>query len=213
MQRQSGELRRHLERSRFNFGINHNLTHQAHGQCLLCCERFAAQEYVHGGKLANRTRQALCGTTARHDADLDLGLTKTCAVAGDNDVGMHGQFATAAQGMAAHCRDHGLATGADGTPKAVHLSPNDLCGRGIHIFVEIRSSAEGALAPCKDDGLDGRVGIQTGENLGQCTAQRQIQGIKHSRAVQAHQHHAWGRMLFKQGFVRCTHAVLTRWVP
>lgn len=94
----------------------HHLADQPHCQGGGGVKRLTAQQDFHGGKFAYGAGQALGGAAAGHEADLDLWLPKAGTLTGHDDVGMHGQFAAPAQGMAPNRRNHRFAAAADGPP-------------------------------------------------------------------------------------------------
>ncbi|KAG0762508.1 hypothetical protein G6F22_018622 [Rhizopus arrhizus] len=92
--------------------------HQAGALRFFGAHHAGGQRQVHGLGLAHGARQTLRAAGARDHAQLDLRLAELGGVGGDDDVAHHGQFAAAAQRVAADCGDHGLPDALQGFPVA-----------------------------------------------------------------------------------------------
>jgi hypothetical protein len=58
---------------------------------------FPVKHHLHRTHFADGSRQTLRAARARHDTDLDFGLSELRGFAGDDHVAVHHQFAAAAE--------------------------------------------------------------------------------------------------------------------
>src|SRR5690554_245231 len=77
---------------------------------------FAGQYQLHRHRLADGANQTLSAACAGNNAKIDFRLTKLGIVTGNHDVGMHDQFAAAAECKAVYGCNQGLGELSDATP-------------------------------------------------------------------------------------------------
>ena len=97
------------------FRLGH-FAHQAGALGVAGVDGLAAEHHLHGQGLAHGAQQALGAAGARHDAEVDFRLAEAGVLAGDEDVGVHGQLAAAAQGETVDCGYQGFGEAGDALP-------------------------------------------------------------------------------------------------
>ena len=161
------------------FVQSHHPADQARALGLGGIHHAPGQGQIHRLGLAHRTRQALGTTSARDDAQLDLGLAELGVVGGDDEVAHHRQLATPAQGKTADRRNHRFAHRADGFPVAgdeilcVHIG-KVVAGHGTNVG----PSGKGFFAAGDDHAANGGVGVIGLERGAQLVHQLAVQGIE-----------------------------------
>ncbi|MCY1393695.1 hypothetical protein D9M71_85980 [compost metagenome] len=148
---------------------------------------FAGEHHLHGQGLADRAQQALGAAGAGHDPEVDLRLAEAGVFAGDEDVGVHGQFAAAAQAEAIDGGDQRLAEAGDALPVGQARVIEDADQVALGHFLDIGAGGEGLAAAGDDHDAGFGVllgGIQFG---GQFTQQLGIERVERFRALQGDQ--------------------------
>ena len=118
---------------------------------------------------------------------LTSGWLKLADSPGNDEVGVHGQFAAAAPGQAVDRRDYGLGAGGDGLPQAMVGPQHHFDGAGLGHGLDVRSGGEDLGATGEDDAADGRIDGKAAEGLGQLLAHRIVEGVAHRLTVELDQ--------------------------
>ena len=181
------------ERFFHQFVQRHDAADQARTLGFVHVHHAAGERQIHGFGFANRTRQTLCATSARNDANLDFGLTKLGVLSGDDEVAHHGQFTTAAQCKSTDRGNDRFADAANGFPVAgdevlvVNLGKAEL-GHGGNVG----TSGKGFFVAGDDDATDLVVAVKYFEGLPQLHHQFTMQRIQLLGAVQRDDAHLFG---------------------
>jgi hypothetical protein len=171
----------------------HHLAHQAHRLRLARGHRPAGEQHLHGIELAHRAHQPLRAADAGHDADADLGLGETRALAGDDDVAVHRQLGAAAEGIAADGSDHRLGAVLDRRPHALGVALRISIGPASSRLLMSPPAANTLSPPVSTMQRTLVVGAECREGLRECGLQRQAERVGRLGAVHAQQRHAFAR--------------------
>jgi hypothetical protein len=140
----------------------------------------SGEKQLHRLELAQRPQHALRAARARHDADLDLGLAEFRALAGDDDVGVHGELAAAAEREAVHGGDHGLRTRREGLPLQVGAAQHHLGGAAFRHVLEVGARREGLARTREDDDAHLGIGAQPIERRRERDARWDVEALRAS---------------------------------
>ena len=117
----------------------------------LCCEVRASQHHLHGAVFAKGAGQSLRSACSRNDAQFDFRLSKLRIFRRHNHVTMHSQFAAAAKGIAANCRNQGLFDASNAAP-VLKTAQQHIDRRFARHFFNIGTGCKRSLtSACEDD--------------------------------------------------------------
>ena len=150
-------------------------------------DRLAGQDHLHGHGFADGTQQALGATGAGHDPEVDFRLTEARVLTGNDDVGVHRQFAATAEGEAIDGGDQGFAEAGDRLPRSLAGIVEDADQVAFGHFLDVGASGEGLAATGEDHGAGLGVGLCGAQFVGQLTQQLGGQGVQGLRALQGNQ--------------------------
>ena len=167
--------------------MRYHADHQIAALGLLGAHHPARQAHFHRLGLADRLGQALRSTHTRSNAQIDFGLAELGVFARDDEIGHHGELASAAQGEAVDRRDPGLAgllhdLAGPGSEEILEIE----VGRFLLAhFLDVRARREGLFARSGQDGAKLRlVGLIGGEGLDQIFENLRVKRIQRLGAVQ-----------------------------
>src|ERR1700694_106545 len=146
--------------------------------------RRARQHRLHGGVLSRRARPALRAAGARDDAEIDLRLSESRGVAGNDQVAHQRELAAAAQGVAVQRGDQRLAERGDACPPAGLVAAKLVDGGLVGHVADVRPGGE-HLPPAREHhGTDSVVRVE----LDQCDIdladEIRAEGVQDLRPVQ-----------------------------
>ncbi len=155
---------------------------------LLGAHHAGGQRQVHGLGLADGARQSLRAASAGNHAQLDFGLAELGRVGRDDDVAHHGKLAAAAQRIAGHRGDHGLADALERFPVArdvfaavhVHVRP-------VFHGADVSPRREGLFATGDDDAADVGIGLECQQRGAQFVHELIVQRVERLGTIQRQQ--------------------------
>src|SRR4051794_2713837 len=145
----------------------------------------SGEAQIHRLGFADRTRQPLGAADARDGAERDFGLAEFRGVGGNDDVAHHGEFAAAAERIAADGRDGGFAASGD----AAAANRGEIAGEHVdeafrlHLL-DVGAGGECLFAAGEQDAADLVVGLEIVDGRRDLGKHAERQRVEHFRPVQ-----------------------------
>ncbi|MNN26393.1 hypothetical protein D3C81_1398960 [compost metagenome] len=126
-------------------------------------------------------------TGAGHDPEVDFRLAEAGVFTGNDDVGVHRQFAATAEGEAVDRGDQRFAEAGDGLPRGLARVVEDADQVAFGHFLDVGAGGEGLAAAGEHHGAGVGVGLRDVQFSGQFAQQLGGQGVQGLRALQGNQ--------------------------
>src|SRR5215467_2176783 len=175
-------------------GDFHGLIHQARGRNYTRNEagplgfrrihHAAGQDQVHRLRLAHCSGEPLRAPNARDDAELDFRLAELGRVRGNDNVGLHGEFAAAAERKAGHRRDDRLARFRNRIPIRTEIPEIGFDKRFVGHLLDVSTGGKGLLVAGDQHAPDLVVGIESLDRARKLIDQGLVECVQGLRAVE-----------------------------
>ena len=129
-------------------------------------------------------QQALRAAHAGDDAEVDLGLTESRGVGGEDDIAHHGELASAAEGVSRDGGDHRRAHRREARPLAEVIVHRHLEARLVGHLLDVGAGGERLLRPGQHDGADALVGVEAGGGVDDLAHHRRVERVERLGTVE-----------------------------